>query len=232
MATNTINGNVHLYPSAIALPHTHNPDCIVVISNGPSSWNRQEPYPFASIVALPGGEPIGARPRSCIHVTVENQDFYIRNGLIAIERDAPMLVCLTPFPELAGHLRKNPEGLKELIDVRPHEKPWTSVKNFHQADSDFVVREGAVGPCESLNALAGWNRFEKKGLSWPHRVDHAFGVQTGTASQLEATQKKLERLCRTLGLKRGKMTSFSVQELELHTCIEIALRLARDGAAL
>lgn len=230
MATRNINGNVHLYPSAITLPHTHNPDCIVVIPNGPSSWNRQEPYPFASIVALPGGEPIGTRPRSCIHVTVENQDFYIRNGLIAIEKDAPMLVCLTPFPELAGHLRKNPEGLKELIDVRPHQKPWTSVKNFHQVDSDFVIDGAFIGPCESFNALVGWNRFEKEKWKWHKRVDHVLGLQTGSPSCIASTQKRLERLCKGLGLKREKMTTFGIQERELHICIQIALLVAHESS--
>jgi len=232
MAINTIAGHIEVFPSATALPCTHNPDCIVVIPNGPGSWTRKEPYPFASIVALSGGEPIGARPRNCIHVTFENQELYIRNGLIAVERFAPLLVCRTPFPELSGQLQNKPDGLSDLIEVRPHEMPWARVKSFHQGDSNFVIDGACIGPCASFNALVGWNRFEKEKWKWHKRVDHVFGPQNGNPSCIAATQKKLERFCKALGLKREKMTSFGSQERELHTCIEIALLVARESAAI
>ena len=231
MATNTIAGNVHLHPSAAEIPHTHDPDCVVVVPNGPNRWNRKEPYPIGSIVALPGGEPIGPCPRSCIHVTVENGDFYIRNGLIAIEAAAPLLVCMTPFPELARLLQKKPEGLTELIEVRTSEKPWTGVKNFHQGDSDFVLKEGFIGPCEGFNALVGWNGFQRNNSNWHDRVDHAFGPQK-FATNLESNKRRLRGIYAALGLKPGTWTDLKVQEMELFTCIEVALRVAQEPNAI
>lgn len=232
MATNTITGHVEVFLSATALPFTHNPDCIVVIPHGPAAWKRKEPYPVASIVSLSGGEPIGARPRGCIHVTVEDHELYIRNGLIAVERHAPLMVCRTPFPELSGQLQNNPEGLTDLIEVQSYEKPWTRVKSFHQGDSDFEINGAFIGPCEAFNALVGWNRFEKEDWKWHKRVDHVLGLQTRKPSCYASTQKRFERLCKRLGLKRNKMNSFGVQERELHACIEIALQGARESAAI
>ena len=212
--------------SVKAIPDCHNRDFPVVAVLGCEDWKHDQPYPFASIIAVEPKQIMADRAHQAIHVGYDNDGFFWSMGAYALDDRCALIVAKEPFPELLYYLRKTRQSFRPLIKAKYRQKPWIHVKNWHLQDMTFDDDSPQPDAAEAHAILRRWQGWEKDKKSWIDRFAEVNGYNISHPKFVPGIENKFQKFCNAMGLSRGDGKDFQKQFEALDTAIILAKQVA------
>ena len=185
-------------------------------------WKEGEP--IAAIVAVPCGEGIATKARTCIFVFREpNGDYVFADGVIGLKDKCVVARSDRPWPELYKALEKVPRDYSGLVNTAEDEPPYLRVKNLQETGYIAQPPLGEGRSARALKILSCWNRWNgEPAVDWRNRLydlDSAAFLKTKTPKYLDSKADALRKECGSLGLKSAQKIDFYENYRQLLVCL-------------
>lgn len=181
------------HENSLRVPEGHDPDCVIVYQHA-LKYSLYGQH-VASIIAGKPGELLFKADRASIDVYCHGPSLSFYDGYFGIgSQKGSMLIPKSPFPALAEKLRGD---FRPGDDEERHlsEKVKSGYSNGRRTTYFHTLSD--FRGCESLLAVANWDYFEERGMTWNERASFCY---KGTGRFFAG---ELKEMCDSLGLKFG-----------------------------